>query len=97
MKTIIDEIYSDEERRKKRHVLNTMAQLRNSLHQSGIHTSSYEFEIELENILFKFETGKRIQQASWKHFTIIANAMLDIFYEIFSSNKITNLPFISKK
>jgi hypothetical protein len=98
VKSLLEEIYPNvEERTKKRRTLMTMAQIRNSLHQSGIHTSKYEFEIELDKIKFKFETGKKINQTSWGHLLIIAKSMLEILIEIFSSKKIQNIPFVAKK
>jgi len=98
VKSLVDEIYSDEEEKtKKRRILMTMAQIRNSLHLSGKHTSKHEFEIELEGIQFKFETGKQINQTSWGHLFIISNAMLSILIEILSSKKVKDIPFINKK
>lgn len=98
VKSLVDEIYSDEEEKtKKRRILMTMAQIRNSLHLSGKHTSKYEFEIELEGVQFKFETGKQINQTSWGHLFIISNAMLLILIEILSSQKVKDIPFINKK
>ncbi len=98
VRSLTDKIYSDyEEKKKKRRILNTMAQVRNTLHNSGIHTSKYEFEIELEGIKYKFETGKRFQGASWTDLFIIINAMLEIFIEIFSSKEIKRIPYIPKK
>jgi len=98
VKSLVNEIYSDEEEKtKKRRILLTMAQIRNSLHSSGKHTSKYEFEIEMSGIQFKFEIGKKIDQASWGHLIIIANAMFDVLREILTSQKIKDIPFINKK
>ena len=98
VKSLIDEIYSgEEEKTKKRRILMAMAQVRNSLHRGGKHTSKYEFEIELEGIQFKFETGKRINQTNWGHLFIISNAMLAVLIEILSSQTVKDIPFINKQ
>ena len=98
VKSLVSEIYSDEEvKTKKRRTLMTMAQIRNSLHSGGIHASKYEFDIDIWGTKFKFETGKKIDQASWGHLIIIANAMFDILSEILMSQKIKDLQFINKK
>jgi len=98
VKSLVNEIYSDEEEKtKKRRILMTMAQIRNSLHRGGKHTSKNEFEIELGGVQFKFETGKRINQSSWGHLIIISNAMLAVLIEILSSQKVKDIPFINKK
>ncbi len=70
--------------------LTAFANLRNSLHNNGIHRTN-SLSIQVDEIDFEFVKDKRVECASWEHITVLLDANVSILDEILSSPRIVNI------
>lgn len=66
------------------------ANIRNSLHNNGIHRTE-DLSVKIDNLEFNFEKGHRIECASWPHIITLLDANIDILNKILLSNKICSV------
>lgn len=79
----------------KKDCLLAFAYIRNSLHTNGIHRNR-SIDINIDNIQFSFEKGKKLECAGWKHVVILLEKNIDILEEILNADTIMNLKNVIK-
>ncbi len=70
--------------------LTAFANLRNSLHGNGIHTTN-SLSIQIDGTEFNFIKGQRVECASWNHIIVLLNSNVDILGKILLSPRVINI------
>jgi hypothetical protein len=66
------------------------ANIRNSLHNNGIHRGK-DLEVSIDGMEFKFVNNLRVECASWGHIIVLLNANVKILEKILQSDKVKNI------
>ncbi len=74
----------------EKNTLLAFANLRNSLHNNGIHRTQ-DLNVKIDNLEFNFMKGQRVVCASWLHIITLLDANIDILDKILLSNKICSV------
>ena len=74
----------------KKDLLTAFANLRNSLHGNGIHTTD-SLSAQVNGMSFDFIKGKRVECASWEHIVVLFESNVKILNDILLSPKIVNI------
>lgn len=72
--------------------LMVLSQMRNSLHNNGIHSKPTIPRQILNGMEFEFVNGHPVTCASWQHILAVIDATLDVLMQILTSSKIQKLP-----
>ena len=70
--------------------MTAFANLRNSLHNNGIHRAN-SLKIQVDEIDFEFVKNERVECASWQHIVVLLSANVSILKKILSSQKIVKI------
>lgn len=81
----------------KRHILLIPANIRNALHRNGIHTKASIPAIMLNGATYEFKQGERVKCGSWSYIFHILLHVLEIYYEILSSEAIRKIPHVNSE
>lgn len=74
----------------EKQMLTAFANLRNSLHNNGIHKSD-SLSIQIDGTKYDFTKGNRVECASWSHIILLLNSNVDILKTILLSPKVINI------
>lgn len=66
------------------------ANIRNSLHNNGIHRGE-DLEVTIYGMEFKFIKNSRIECATWEHIIVLLNANVKILEKILQSDRVKNI------
>ncbi len=75
---------------KEKKSLTAFANLRNSLHENGIHKTT-SLNIMVGKTAFDFIKGRKVECASWHHIIVLLHENVDILKNLLLSQKIVNI------
>ena len=75
-------------------ILNTSAQIRNSLHSNGIHYGykGADFRSKLKGVQFQFIDGQKVSCATFPHIAHALECSVEVLDEIFSVHQLKSFP-----
>ncbi len=74
----------------EKQLLTAFAYLRNSFHGNGIHRTN-SLSIQIDETIFDFVKGERVECASWHHIIVLLNSNVDILKKVLLSQKVVNI------
>jgi len=66
------------------------ANIRNSLHNNGIHRGE-DLEVAIDGMEFKFMKNSPVEYATWEHIIVLLNANVKILEKILQSDRVKNI------
>lgn len=73
-------------------ILNTSAQIRNTLHNNGY--AGRDYKIIIDGQIYPIVKGQRLEWTGWPTLYKIFDALIELLNDIFGNNKIKNIRFI---